>query len=33
MTESLLYSHISALSENLKAEVANFVAFLEHNQN
>ena len=29
MTDSILYAHIGALSDNLKAEVADFVAFLE----
>lgn len=29
MSDAILYAHISALPENMKAEVADFVAFLE----
>ncbi len=29
MSDAMLYEHITALPENLKAEVADFVAFLE----
>jgi len=30
MSDAVLYAHIGALPEYLKAEVADFVAFLEH---
>jgi hypothetical protein len=30
MTDDILFSHISILPDNLKAEVADFVAILEH---
>jgi len=30
MSDAILFSHIIILPENLKAEVADFVAFLEH---
>ena len=30
MSDAMLFEHITALPENLKAEVADFVAFLEH---
>ncbi len=29
MSDAILYAHIGALPDNLKAEVADFVAFLE----
>jgi hypothetical protein len=29
MSDAILYAHITALPDNLKAEVADFVAFLE----
>jgi hypothetical protein len=30
MSDAVLYAHIAALPDNLKSEVADFVAFLEH---